>query len=99
MEFTKKMTSQCTNFKKQLAIYHHYAHQSRFGMDSRGVVVSSPSVLNAYYAAHEGSRQFANAPLAFYDDLLILFGRLYAPLYSLIFKQSNFSLIPLYDIR
>ena len=38
-------------------------------------MTAAPSALNAYYAAHSGSSQFANAPLAFYEELLILFGR------------------------
>ena len=84
LNYTKKMlTTQCTALKKQLSIYHHYAHQSGFGMDARGVVISSPSVLNAYYAAHAGSLQYANAPLTFYDDLLSLFGRKY---YGIVLK-------------
>jgi hypothetical protein len=61
--------------KKQCSIYHHYAHQSGFGMDARGVVTASPSVLNAYYAAHAGSIHYANAPLPFYDIIMNLFGR------------------------
>ena len=78
LRYTKKMlTTQCTALKKQLSIYHHYANQSGFSVDARGVVVSSPSVLNAYYAAHAGSIQYANAPLPFYEDLLALFGRKY----------------------
>ena len=75
------LTTQCTALKKQLSIYHHYANQSGFSMDSRGVVVSSPSVLNAYYAAHAGSIQYVNGPLLFYDDLLTLFGRKYSATY------------------
>ena len=61
--------------KKNLAIFHQYATQSGFGMDARGVVTAAPSVLNAYYAAHSGALQFANAPLAFYEELLELFNR------------------------
>ena len=61
--------------KKNLNIFHQYATQSGFGMDARGIVTAAPSVLNAYYAAHPGSVQFANAPLAFYDELLELFNR------------------------
>lgn len=69
------LTTQCTALKKQLSIYHHYANQSGFGVDSKGVVVASPSALNAYYAANF---QFANGPLLFYDELLTLFGRKYS---------------------
>lgn len=72
------LTTQCAALKKQLTVYHHYANQSGFGMDSRGVVVASPSVLNAYYAAHAGSIQYADAPLLFYDGLLTVFGRKYS---------------------
>ena len=77
------LTTQCTALKKQLSIYHHYANQSGFGVDSKGVVVASPSALNAYYAANLGSIQFANGPLLFYDELLTLFGRKYS---ATIFK-------------
>ena len=73
----KMLTSQCTALKKQLSIYHHYAHQSGFGIDAKGVVMASPSALNDYYAANAGSIQYANKPLLFYDDLLSLFGRKY----------------------
>ena len=52
-------------------------------MDARGVEVSSPSVLNAYYAAHAGSIQYTNAPLPFYSEFLSLFGRKY---YDIILK-------------
>ena len=78
LNYTKKMlTTQCTALKKQCTIFHHYAHQSGFGVDARGVVYAPPSVLNAYYAAHAGSIQYANAPLPFYEDLMSLFGRKY----------------------
>jgi hypothetical protein len=69
--------TQITAMKKSLAIFHQYASQSGFGMDSRGVVTAAPRALNAYYAAHSGAAQFANAPLLFYDELLVLFGRTY----------------------
>ena len=76
MSYSKNiLTTQITALKKNLAIFHQYASQSGFGVDSRGVVTAAPSALNAYYAAHSGSSQFANAPLAFYEDLLVLFGR------------------------
>lgn len=77
------LTSQCTALKKQLSIYHHYAHQSGFGIDAKGVVIASPSALNDYYAANAGSIQYANGPLLFYDDLLSLFGRKY---YDIVLK-------------
>ena len=63
--------------KRNLTIFHHYATQSGFGVDARGVVTGAPSALNAYYACHNGASQFANAPLAFYEELLELFGRKY----------------------
>ena len=66
---------QVTAMKKNLSIFHQYANQSGFGIDDRGVVTAATSALNAYYAAHGGSPQFANAPLAFYEELLLLFGR------------------------
>lgn len=69
------LKTQVTAMKKDLSIFHEYANQSGFGVDSRGVVTAAPSALNAYYAAHPGSVRFANAPLMFYDDLMLLFGR------------------------
>ena len=66
------LTTQCTALKKQCSIYHHYAHQSGFGMDARGVMTAAPSVLNAYYAAHTGSIHYANAPLPFYENLKLI---------------------------
>jgi hypothetical protein len=75
--------TQITAMKKNLAIFHQYATQSGFGMDARGVVTAAPSALNAYYAAHSGAAQFANAPLLYYDELLVLFGRKYHNPFSL----------------
>ena len=76
LQYTKKMlTTQVTSLKKNLGIFDKYAHQSGFGMDSRGVVTGPPSALNAFYAAHPGTSQYANAPLPHYALLLTLFGR------------------------
>jgi hypothetical protein len=69
------MKSQVAALRKNLKVYHHYATQSGFGVDARGVVTGSPSALNDYYACHAGSSKFANVPLVFYDELLVLFGR------------------------
>jgi hypothetical protein len=69
------LKSQVNAMRKNLKIYHHYATQSGFGVDSRGVVTASPSALNEYYACHAGSSKYANLPLVFYEELLTLFGR------------------------
>ena len=58
-------------------------------MDARGVVLSSPSVSNAYYAAHAGFIQYASAPLLFYDDLLSLFGREYHDIVLMVRLTAN----------
>ena len=60
-------------------------------MDARGIVTAAPSVLNAYYAADPGSVQFANAKLAFYEELLELFKLIILPL-SLKFHIHSFYL-------
>jgi hypothetical protein len=75
LQYTRKMlTTKCTALKKEMGIYRHYAYQSGFGVDARGVVTAAPSALNAYYAAHPGSDKYAKGPLPFFDDLLSLFG-------------------------
>lgn len=104
LAYTKLMLkTQVAALKRNLTTFHHYATQSGFGVDARGVVTAAPSVLNAYYASHSGAVQFANAPLALYEELLELFGRecflqyLLKKLDSTLQKASHFSCSILFD--
>ena len=97
------MRTQVAALKRNLTSFHQYATQSGFGVDARGVVTGAPSALNAYYARHSGASQSANAPLAFYEELLELFGSKYflpsiSPKLTLLCRNPHSSLIYLYPM-